>query len=128
MDFSKGELRLPALNSKLQKYKFVIIHDPLTLTMLRNYAQGKRGKLFDLTRQRVWQIVREAGEKIGIKGLHPHTLRDSFAYNWIKSDGDLTKLQKQLGHASYATTADRYLKYQTSDIAEEGKKLTRDIE
>lgn len=127
IDFTKGELRLPALKSKQEKFKFIIVHDPLTLAMLKSYAQGKRGKLFNLTRQRVWQIVHEAGQRIGITGLHPHVLRDSFAYNWVKSGGDLTKLQRQLGHASYATTADRYLKYQTIDIAEEGKKLAKAI-
>jgi len=87
---------------------------------------GSEENLIDLRRQQVWNIVREAGEKIGLKGrcilnpetgkkhfVHPHNFRDSLAVAWLAfAGGDMGKqkaLQMHLGHRSFATTQ-RYQK------------------
>lgn len=44
------------------------------------------------------------------KPFNFHSLRHSFAINFIKSGGNLVLLQKQLGHSNLATTS-RYLMY-----------------
>lgn len=64
---------------------------------------NKRGKR--LSRQSVWQVVRDAGERAHIgKPLHPHTLRHSFATHLIQGGADVRTVQELLGHASVTTT------------------------
>lgn len=51
------------------------------------------------------------GKKCGITSVRfsPHTLRHTFAVNWIRKGGDLYQLSRVLGHSNISTTA-LYLK------------------
>jgi integrase/recombinase XerD len=69
-----------------------------------------------------WAIVermRDYGYAAGIRGkrVSPHTLRHTFAVNWLRSGGDTLSLQRLLGHSSPAMTA-RYVNFLTADLAE----------
>lgn len=57
-----------------------------------------------LTRQSVHAIVEKYGRVVGIRGLHPHTLRHSFATHLLEGGADLRAVQELLGHANVATT------------------------
>ncbi|MEM1059795.1 MAG: site-specific tyrosine recombinase [Verrucomicrobiota bacterium] len=58
-----------------------------------------------LSRERVWQIVKAAAQRAGIKkSVHPHLLRHSFATHLLAHGADLRVIQEMLGHASLATT------------------------
>jgi len=104
--------------------------DKETLTMLREYIKRdgpvtRKGKrlLFDVSRHRAWQIVRDCARRAGLPRLvntetgkmhnvSPHRLRDAFAVHAVKLDdsGDgLRMLQEHLGHRSITTTM-RYRK------------------
>jgi integrase/recombinase XerD len=63
---------------------------------------GVKGK--PLYRQAVYHVVRNAGEQAGIKNLHPHTLRHSFATHLLDGGADLRALQEILGHSDLSTT------------------------
>ncbi|NMN01423.1 site-specific tyrosine recombinase XerD [Bifidobacterium panos] len=64
---------------------------------------NKRGHR--LSRQSVWEIVKQAGQRAHIdKPLHPHTLRHSFATHLIQGGADVRTVQELLGHASVTTT------------------------
>lgn len=64
---------------------------------------NKRGRR--LSRQSVWEIIRDAGARAHItKPLHPHTLRHSFATHLIQGGADVRSVQELLGHASVTTT------------------------
>lgn len=56
-----------------------------------------------LTRQRLFQLVKEAGARVGIK-VAPHHLRHTFATHLVAHDADLRSVQVMLGHASLNTT------------------------
>jgi site-specific recombinase XerD len=53
---------------------------------------GQRGPLNEAA---VWKVVKQRGEDAGIKGLHPHALRHTFAHRFRSnggSEGDLAQL------------------------------------
>lgn len=62
-------------------------------------ARGTR-----LSRQSVHTICESYGRVVGIEGLHPHTLRHSFATHMLAGGADLRVLQEILGHSDISTT------------------------
>lgn len=69
-----------------------------------------RGKLLlsrtgrPLERVAVWQIVRRRALAAGLRGVHPHQLRHSFATHLLSGGADLRVVQELLGHADISTT------------------------
>jgi integrase/recombinase XerD len=58
-----------------------------------------------LTRQGCWQLVRRAGERVGLgERLSPHILRHSCATHMLDHGADIRVVQELLGHASVSTT------------------------
>ena len=57
-----------------------------------------------ISRQSVHTACERYGSLVGIEGLHPHTLRHSFATHMLAGGADLRVLQEILGHANIATT------------------------
>jgi len=57
-----------------------------------------------LERVAVWQIVRRQANAAGLKKVHPHMLRHSFATHLLLGGADLRIVQELLGHADITTT------------------------
>lgn len=79
-----------------------------------------------MSKSDVQLIVRDTAKRAGLpKRVTPHTLRHSFATNFLKNNGNMRYLSTLMGHASLDTTAmyahvvdndlkEQYLKYHTT--------------
>ena len=80
------------------------------ITAERAAERRDKGKLFltqsgrPIERVRVWQIVTHWAKVAGLKDVHPHTLRHSFATHLLMGGADLRIVQTLLGHADITTT------------------------
>lgn len=78
----------------------------------KNHAHAQLGALW-LTRfgamsaSGVAQMVKRRGEQAGIKGLHPHVLRHSWAHGWLEAGGNEGDLMRLAGWKS-RTMLQRY--------------------
>lgn len=109
--------------------------DNFTLALLKEYiidnGLNPLDKIFPITRQRIFQIVREIGEKanvnyVGNKRIHPHHFRHSFAIDMIKASKDasgIRKVQQLLEHSSLNIT-EGYLQFGSEDLREMVEKET----
>ena len=57
-----------------------------------------------LERVAVWQIVKRQAQHAGLKDVHPHTIRHSFATHLVSGGADLRVVQELLGHSNIRTT------------------------
>lgn len=109
VDFYSKTLKVKSLKKQRPETRCVPINGSLTGILGSYIAQeGLRGRdrLFGITRQRAFQVVKEACHKTGIDRdrSHPHTFRHSFAVHCVLSGVPLPVLKKWLGHSSIART------------------------
>lgn len=57
-----------------------------------------------ITRVVLWQLIVKLSKQAGIRQIHPHTLRHTFATHLLSGGADLRVVQELLGHADVATT------------------------
>jgi site-specific recombinase XerD len=94
---------------KEQRYQRVIPIDCNTLGSIKRYLEWRRrfpyqGELlFPFSRQRGWQLVERLGRRIGLKGLHPESLRHLLAARWINRGLNINMLRFLMGYADTAT-------------------------
>ncbi|MCQ2751625.1 MAG: tyrosine recombinase XerC [Coriobacteriales bacterium] len=81
---------------------------------------NKRGQ--KITRRSVYNIVDKYGRNVGLKDLHPHTLRHSFATHLLRGGADLRSVQQLLGHSDISTTQ-IYTHVDISHLQEEYQSL-----
>ena len=78
----------------------------------RQYApkrKSKEGKFFDednapISRQRVWQIMKDIEQYFGMSNIGCHTMRKTFGYHHYRIYKNLVTLQKILNHRSIEET------------------------
>ena len=81
---------------------------------------GRTGKI---STRNIQKIVSQASKRAGLKDIHTHTLRHSFATHLLESGTDIRKIQELLGHSNLSTT-----QIYTHVSNEELKKIKSPIE
>ena len=64
---------------------------------------------------RLYYTVQIIGRQIGIQGLHPHSLRDSYAIAALRAGVDIKTISNNLGHSDVSMTLNKYMEY-TDDM------------
>ena len=92
-----GQASLQAISAYLRDGRPVLLRErrsPLVFIDVRGTG---------MTRQRVWQLVKQASEATGHHSS-PHMLRHSAATHMVENGADLRTVQTILGHADISTT------------------------
>lgn len=115
LDLDKREI---LVRGKGSKERWVLFGKPTELALQR-YLQEGRPKLATgstpalflnrygqrLSRRSIEKLVRRYAARAGLRdGVHPHTLRHTFASHMLEGDADLRVIQELLGHSSPTTT------------------------
>lgn len=113
------DLAVVRITGKGSKQRIVPIGRP-ALEAVRRYLAELRPKLeradrptealmlsrrgTPLDRFAVWRLVKQYAGRAGVRNVHPHTLRHSFATHLLAGGADLRIVQELLGHAKVTTT------------------------
>ena len=115
INFSGREI---LVRGKGSKERWVLFGDPTQAALVR-YLQESRPKLETGTTQALFlnrygqrlsgrsieKLVRQYAAQAGLKdGVHPHTLRHTFASHMLEGEADLRVIQELMGHSSPTTT------------------------
>jgi site-specific recombinase XerD len=101
---------------------------PRTAQTLWRYLAGRDGDrvtapLFvtktgqPLNKDSLRRLVQRAGERAGIRNVHPHRFRHTFSIQFLRNGGNVFALQRMLGHASMEMV-NRYLALAQIDLDE----------
>lgn len=92
-----GKKALNAIKAYLEMRDVSVSGDPTTPLFL-----GVTGQM--MTQRGGYKIVLQAAKRAGIEGVHPHTIRHSFATHLLDRGCDLRSIQMMLGHRRLSTT------------------------
>jgi integrase len=124
IDLKRGAISVTRRKRKKDKRETLAINKELA-EHLKQYIGGRKtGRLFEgkrgsLTAQGLQRIWKAAVKRASLpKELSIHCARHTIAVHLLKKTGNLRLVQKQLGHASPATTANMYADISFEDMQE----------
>ena len=76
-----------------------------------------------ITTNSVRLLLADLGKKAGIRNVHPHRFRHTFAIEYFRNGGRVNTLQQILGHSD-TKMCEVYLKFSKADIEHEQRKFS----
>lgn len=122
VDLKRGSITVIRLKRKKKTRESLAIGNGIAKHLKEFIGARKSGPLFvgsrgPLSAQGLQCIWREAIKRAGLpKELSIHSARHTIAVHLLKKTGNLRFVQKQLGHASPATTANMYADISFEDM------------
>ncbi len=100
-----GHVSIVTLKQKKRQRRIVPIGREYAARLV-NGRKDLDGRLFSVSRQRVWYAMRSAATRSGLdpSHAHPHALRHGFAIENAAAGVPVPVLRKWLGHASLSAT------------------------
>lgn len=80
---------------------------------------GYRQPMGTLTRFGIWQLLRRRCKAAGVRDLNPHAFRHGLAMYLLNQGGDMSLVQRILGHSRITTTSESYASWETEAMARE---------
>ena len=121
-----GRERIVPIGSLVQKSLWKYMNcgrpEPITQRVSKLFLNNKG---LPLTKNGVQQMLRRYGKRAGLSGVRcsPHTLRHSFAKNYLLNGGDIFTLQRILGHSSLASVR-TYLNLFAADVKQQHQRFS----
>jgi len=119
LDDLHRDVRVVKITGKGNRQRLVPIGGP-AMAAIDDYLEGLRPKLLrpdkptaallltergtPMSRFVVWAAVKKLAARAGLRDVHPHTLRHTFATHLLGGGADLRVVQELLGHAQVTTT------------------------
>lgn len=108
---------LPALERAFVAYLFTRpAHSAPALLLGANGAGDPSGPI---TPGAIRQMLRRRCERAGLRVLNPHSFRHGLAMHLLNQGGDMSLVQKVLGHSQISTTARHYAEWATEGLTRE---------
>lgn len=137
VDWSNGVIIFKNTKNKKERYGYLTNKMNYELkrwvTFREKYSKYPSEWLFPTNRGTQLQItaygasLRRAGKRAGIKNVHPHRLRATFAIEFLKNGGSIYVLSRLLGHSSIEVTK-IYLNMTEKDLRKEFLKYHPKVE
>jgi len=109
-----------ATQKALMRYLFHFRHEPLNPT-IKNCFLTLDGR--PLTANSIKMMFQRIAKKSGVKRLHPHLCRHTFATNYLVNGGDVFTLQQILGHTTLGMVG-RYITLASAHITVQHRKYS----
>ncbi len=104
-------------NDLLEAYYFDFLGEAQTKYLFPNYNGGK------ITTRALQIAYANFCKARGVENIKIHSLRHTFATNWVRQGGNLYKLQKAMNHRSQVSTL-RYARLFDEDVARDFEQLS----
>ena len=99
-------------------------NEPLFVVRFR--AKGNAKSMGRMSSQRVWKIIKDLGQRVGMPELHPHALRHACGAEFLRrSHGNLRAVQEHLRHKDVQTTT-LYTKVTQQDLRQQLRVFDED--
>ena len=124
IDFNECVWHIHAQNTKSKRSRSPRLYGGVVndLKAYLKVSNISKGLLFPIGIRSIQRIVKKYGDKVGIKCLHPHSLRHTHIVHSLMDGVAMSAVQKQVGHVDLRTTQ-IYSNLAVSDVKKAYEKV-----